>query len=116
MGTKYKRQSTSRVDLTVSGTTASGTLSPELIGVAPAVFVKHTGSGFDLTITDADGYDILQGLGTGITANTQFNASQISGNPCQGQPTANISGGTNTETAEVIVYIKGPVQTPRAMA
>lgn len=106
----HHRQLIASVVLTIAGgeTTAEGALAPVVIGQALACRIEHTGSGFDLTIKDSTGYDVLDGKGAGVGASGKsINANDIRGNPCYKTLTARLTGGAATETATVHLYILG---------
>lgn len=110
MARVHRRQLVASVDLTVTpeGTTISGDLSPAVIGQALACRIEHSGSGFDLTVKDANGYDVLDGKGAGVGGSGKsINANDIEGNPCHKTLTAAITSGTSEETATVHLYILG---------
>lgn len=94
-----------QADITVAGTTDTALLPLARSGRVLGLLVDHTGAGFTLTITDSNGYDVLQGLGTVGATGLQLNAGDIGGNPAKGQLTANVTGGTDTETATVYLYV-----------
>lgn len=63
---------------------------------------------WDATITDVDGYDVLQGVGADRdTTNTETAGPTVSPSPVFGPLTLNITNGGNTKDLVVTLYILG---------
>lgn len=63
---------------------------------------------WDLTITDVDGYDVLQGVGADRdTTNTETAGPTVSPSIVFGPLTANITNGGNTKDLVVTLYVLG---------
>ena len=91
--------------VTVSGTTATQPLAKG-DGVCCGCRVVHTGSGATITITDPNGYDVLDGLGTVGASGLSLNADDIGGNPAKGDLTVNLTSGADEDTMTVYLYVK----------
>ncbi len=62
---------------------------------------------YDVTVTDADGHDVLVGAGANRdTANTELVAEALLGAVAVSKLTVNISNAGNAKDGEVILYIR----------
>lgn len=111
MARLHRRQLVATVVLTVSGGIAEGTLTPECIGQALGCHIVHTTGTNSATIVikDANGYDVLEGLGSvlGAGADLSLNADDIRGNPCHEELTATLSSGNNGDVFTIYLHILG---------
>lgn len=94
-------------EITISGDPTAATFPIEMVGKALACRVEHSGTGFTLTIKDANGYDVLDGAGTVTASGLSLNHDDIGGNPVQGTLTALLAGGVDDETATIHLYVEG---------
>ena len=93
--------------------TASGVSSKRYTGeVVRAVFIPGTSgdqptNAFDVTVTDADGYDILAGQGADISNAATTTVVASLGAVVYDVLTLNVTNAGDTKTGTVIVYVRG---------
>lgn len=89
-------------------------LQVETVPLTPAPTANYT-----LTVTDARGFDILTGQGSGLLSGTQSQSFQVAGNvaPLLGSLTFNISGQTAAGAkGQVLIWFQKPVTLSASLA